>query len=150
VTLTQAPEGWQATRAAMRDWNRALREQGKRNETLWVVEQGEETGMKHVHAVQWGDFIPKHMLDESWPYGWNEIEGARAATDYLAKGVVRYVAKGLDQGGEALEAHMNLNGGRAAHWSRSFFGGMGRNAYRQANPLPGIYFVQTDRAGVRA
>jgi hypothetical protein len=145
ITLTQAPEGWQATRAAMRDWNRALRSAGKRNETLWVVEQGSETGMKHVHAVQWGDFIPKSLLDESWPHGMNEIEAARAATDYLAKGVVRYVAKGLDGDGDSIEQHMNLNGGRAAHWSLAFFGGMGRNAYRQANPLPGIYFVHTDR-----
>lgn len=144
ITLTRAPEGWDETRHAMKMWLKNLRRQGREMNALWVVEKGSETGMKHVHAVQWGDFIPKTMLDESWPYGFNEIEGARAATNYLAKGVIRYVAKGLDGDGESIEEHMNLNGGRAAHWTTRFFGGLGRNAYRQANPMPGIYFVQTD------
>lgn len=143
ITLTQAPEGWEPTRQAVRTWLQHLRRDGYDMHVLWVVEKGEQSGMKHVHAVQWGDFVPKAVLDESWPHGFNEIEGARAATDYLAKGVLRYVAKGLDGDGESIEAHMNLNGGRAAHWSRQFFAGTGRNAYRKANPLPGIYFVET-------
>jgi len=145
ITLTRAPEGWEATRQAVRTWLQHLRRSGYDMHVLWVVEEGSETGMKHVHAVQWGDFIPKAVLDESWPHGWNEIEGARAATNYLAKGVVRYVAKGLDGDGAEIEAHMNLNGGRAAHWSREFFAGQGRNAYRASKPLPGIYFVETAR-----
>lgn len=144
ITLTQAPEGWEPTRQAVRTWLQHLRRDGYAMHVLWVVEKGESTGMKHLHAIQWGDFIPKEVLDASWPFGMNEIEGARAATNYLAKGVVRYVGKGLDGDEDAIEAHMNLNGGRAAHWSREFFAGMGRNAYRAANPLPGIYFVQTD------
>lgn len=143
ITLTRAPEGWEATRQAVRTWLQHLRREGYDMHVLWVVEKGENTGMKHIHAVQWGDFVPKDVLSASWPHGFTQIEGARAATDYLAKGVVRYVAKGLDQA-ETLEDHMNLNGGRAAHWSREFFDGMGRNAYRQSNPLPGIYFVHTD------
>jgi len=145
ITLTRAPEGWEATRAAAKVWLRHLRREGFDMRVLWVVEQGEQTGMKHVHAVQWGSFVPKSLLDESWPYGFNEIEGARAAADYLGKGVLRYVAKGLDGGGQAIQDHMNLNGGRAAHWSRGFFGGLGRDAYRRANPMPGIYFVHTAR-----
>jgi hypothetical protein len=145
ITLTQAPEGWDAARQAMKVWLLDLRRQGKKMHVLWVVERGDETGMKHVHAVQWGSFVPKEMLSESWPHGHTQIEGARAATNYLAKGVVRYVAKNLDGDAESIEAHMNLNGGRAAHWSREFFAGQGRNAYRESNPLPGIYFVETDR-----
>lgn len=145
ITLTRAPEGWEATREAVKVWLRHLRRAGYDMHVLWVVEEGSETGMKHVHAVQWGDFIPKEELSASWPYGFTQIEGARAATNYLAKGVVRYVAKGLDGDGESIEEHMNLNGGRAAHWSREFFGGMGRNAYRASKPLPGIYFVEVAR-----
>jgi hypothetical protein len=144
ITLTLAPEGWQPTRQAVWQWLERLRRAGYRMHVLWVVELGDETGMKHIHAVQWGDFIPKEVLSASWPHGHTQIEGARAATNYLAKGVVRYVAKGLDGDGASIEEHMNLNGGRAAHWSTKFFDGMGRNAYRQANPLPGIYFVETD------
>lgn len=144
ITLTLAPEGWDECRTAVYRWLERLRRRGYAMRVLWVVERG-EGGMKHIHAIQWGDYIPKHELSASWPYGFTQIEGARAAVDYLAKGVVRYVAKGLDGDGQAIEAHMNLNGGRAAHWSRDFFAGMGRNAYRQANPLPGLYFVRTSR-----
>lgn len=146
ITLTRAPAGWEATRLAMHTWVQHLRRAGYSMHVLWVVEKGSETGMKHVHAVQWGDYIPKEVLSASWPHGFTQIEGARSAVDYLAKGVIRYVAKGLDGDGESIEDHMNLNGGRAAHWSRRFFAGQGRNAYRAANPLPGIYFVQTARS----
>jgi len=146
ITLTLVPDGWEPTRQAMRTWLQHLRRLGYVMHVLWVVEEGSDTRMRHVHVVQWGSFIPKEVLSESWPYGQTQIEGARAATGYLAKGVVRYVAKGLDGDGEAIEEHMNLNGGRAAHWSVEFFAGTGRNAYRAASPLPGIYFVHTDRS----
>lgn len=145
ITLTQAPGGWEDTRHAMKMWMKNLRRHDYVMRALWVVEEGSQTGMKHVHAVQWGDYVPKEVLSESWPHGFTQIEGARAATNYLSKGVVRYVAKGLDGDGESIEAHMNLNGGRAAHWTRDFFAGTGRNAYREAHPLPGIYFVEVDR-----
>jgi hypothetical protein len=150
ITLTRLPEGWDAAHQAVKIWLKHLRRQGYRMHVLWVVEKGSETGMKHAHVVQWGDFIPKAELSASWPYGFTQIEGARSAVDYLAKGVVRYVAKGLDGDAQAIEEHMNLNGGRAAHWSTEFFDGQGRNAYRQAHPLPGIYFVQTDAADRRS
>lgn len=144
ITLTLAPEGWEAVRDAIEVWLRNLRRHGIEMHVLWVVEVG-EGGMKHVHVIQWGDFIPMGLLDASWSYGMTQIEAARAAADYLAKGVVRYVAKGLDGDPDSIEAHMNLNGGRAGHWSVDFFAGMGRNAYRAANPLPGIYFVEVAR-----
>lgn len=115
---------------------------GLAGEMLHVIERGENTGMKHVHIVQHGPKkIPIPALEAAWPYGSTQIQSARAATDYLGKGVIRYVAKELDGDGSSIEAHMNLNGGRAAHWSRGFFAGMSRDAYRKANPLPGIYFV---------
>lgn len=144
ITLTQVPEGWEETRQSIKSWLLHLRREGVEMNALTVVERGEENGMKHVHAVQWGDFIPKDLLDQSWPHGYNEIEAARAATDYLAKGVLKYVAKGIDGDGEQIEEHMNLNGGRAAHWTRGFFAGKSRDGYRKDNPLPGIYFIGSD------
>ena len=141
ITLTRAPEGWQETRDAMKVWLKHLRRAGYTMHVLWVVERGSDTGMKHVHVVQWGSFIPKEVLSASWPYGSTQIEAARAASDYLAKGVLRYVAKELDGGEASLVDHMNLNGGRAGHWSREFYAGLSRDGYRKSNPLPGIYFV---------
>jgi hypothetical protein len=144
ITLTQAPEGWEETHAAMQAWRKNLGRHGVAGQALYVVERGHETGMKHVHAVQWGPKkIPMQVLDDSWPYGSTQIQAARAATDYLGKGVIRYLGKGIDGDPDSIEAHMNLNGGRAAHWSRSFFAGSSRDAYRKERPLPGIYFVQT-------
>ena len=147
ITLTLAPDGWDGTHAAMKTWLQHLRRLGYEMHTLWVVEKGSDTGMKHVHVIQWGDFLPKEVLSSSWPHGHTQIEAARAASDYLAKGVLRYVAKNLDGDTASIVEHMNLNGGRAAHWSRDFFDGMSRTAYRKANPLPGIYFVRTVRSG---
>lgn len=144
ITLTQAPEGWDETRQAIKSWLLHLRREGLQMNALKVAERGSETGMKHLHVVQWGDYIPKNLLDESWAYGSTNIQAARAATDYLSKGVLKYVAKGIDGGDESIEDHMNLNGGRAAHWTRGFFAGQSRDGFRKANPLPGIYFVGTD------
>lgn len=144
ITLTRAPEGWEQTRQAVRTWLQHLRREGFAMNALTVVEQGSTTGMKHVHAVQWGDYVPIPALEDSWPHGSTQIEAARAATNYLSKGVIRYVAKELDGGDESIEAHMNLNGGRAAHWTRGYFGGLSRDAYRQAHPMPGIFFVRTE------
>lgn len=145
ITLTRAPDGWQATRQAMKVWLKWLRREGYEMHVLWVVERGSQTGMKHVHAIQWGDYIPKEVVSESWPYGSTQIQGARAATNYLGKGVVKYLGKGLDADAAGIEEHMNLNGGRAAHWSREFFAGESRQAFRERNPLPGVYFVSLAR-----
>lgn len=143
ITLTLAPQDWQELRQAVWTWQQRLRRAGYTMHTLWVVEEGSKHGMKHVHVVQWGSYIPKEVLTASWPYGATFIEAARAATDYLSKGVLRYVAKGIDGDAASIEAHHNLNGGRAAHWSREFFAGQSREGYRKSNPLPGIYFVGT-------
>lgn len=146
ITLTRAPEGWEATRQAVKSWLVHLRRQGYAMHVLWVVEKGSETGMKHVHVIQRGDFIPKAALEASWPYGSTQIAAARdAASDYLAKGVIKYVAKNLDGDGAEIEAHMNLNGGRAAHWSREFFLGAGRDEFAKRFPIPGYYFVEVIR-----
>lgn len=146
ITLTRAPEGWDATRQAVKSWLIYLRRAGYSMHVLWVVEKGEETGMKHIHVIQRGDFIPKAVLEASWPHGSTQIAAARkAASDYLAKGVVPYVAKGIDGEREAVEGHMNLNGGRAAHWSRGFFLGVGRDDFAKAFPIPGSYFVEVIR-----
>jgi hypothetical protein len=143
LTLTLAPEGWQETRLAVRMWLEHLRRKGYAMHVLWVVERGSQTGMKHVHVVQRGDFIPKAVLEASWPHGSTQIAAARgAASDYLAKGVITYLGKGVDGDGDQIEAHMNLNGGRAAHWSRGFFMGQARDDFARRFPIPGHYFVR--------
>lgn len=146
ITLTLAPEGWAETRQAVKSWLLHLRRLGYEMHVLWVVEKGSDTGMKHVHVVQSGSFIPKAVLSASWPYGSTQIAAARtAATEYLSKGVIKYLGKGVDGDGDQIEAHMNLNGGRAAHWSRGFFLGVARDDFAKAFPIPGHYFVAVVR-----
>lgn len=145
LTLTLAPEEWQDVRLRMHNLVQYLRRQGIRVKWLWVVEVG-AGGMKHVHAVQWGDFIPWEQL-LSWWGARVQIEASKAAVGYLGKNVIRYLGKGLDGDREAIEDHMNLNGGRAAHWSRGFFAGMGRDEFARAHPLPGIYFLRNAKIG---
>lgn len=125
----------------MQDLAQYLRRQGIQVQWLWVVEEGEKNGMKHIHAVQWGpEKIPWEDLLGWWGHR-VQIEAARAATDYLGKNVVRYLGKGLDGDRAEIEAHMNLNGGRAAHWTRHFFAGMSRKAYNQTYRLPGTFWL---------
>lgn len=134
VTLTLAPEQWDDVRKRMKDLVQYLRRQGVEVQWLWVVEEGEQTGMKHIHAVQWGpQKIPWQDLLGWWGHR-VEIAAARAAMGYLSKNVVRYLGKGLDGEGEDIEAHMNLNGGRAAHWTRGFYAGLSREAFAAAHP----------------
>src|SRR5680860_1695359 len=95
VTLTLAPEDWQDLRKRMKDLVQFLRSRGIRVNWLWVVEEGSSTGMKHVHCVQWGDFIPWQEL-LGWWGARVQIEAAGAAIGYLGKNVIRYLGKGLD------------------------------------------------------
>lgn len=141
ITLTLAPDDWCALRKRMKDLAQYLRRRGIAVRWLWVVETGSKTGMKHVHAVQHGDFIPWRDL-LGWWGARVQIEKADAAVGYLSKNVIRYLGKGIDGDREAIEGHMNLNGGRAAHWSRGFFNGMGRDEWAAAHPLAGIYFLR--------
>lgn len=147
ITLTLAPDDWDELRQRMKDLARFLRARDIRVKWLWVVEKGSLTGMKHVHAVQWGDFIPWQDLLGWWGARVEIKAGQKAALGYLSKNVVRYLGKGLDGDGESIERHMNLNGGRAAHWSRGFYNGMGRDEFAQAHPMPGIYFLENHPTG---
>jgi hypothetical protein len=147
LTLTLAPEDWQDVRKRMKDLVQFLRrDRGIRVNWLWVVEEGDLGGMKHIHAVQWGDFIPWRDL-LGWWGARVQIEASSAAVGYLGKNVIRYLGKNLDGDREGIEDHMNLNGGRAAHWTRGFFAGLGREDFARQHPLPGIYFLQNHPIG---
>lgn len=150
ITLTTRPgqlETWQEKRLALQHWRESLARHGVAGEMLYVAEQGSQTGMHHVHVVQHGPRkIPMDLLDRSWSHGWTQVESARGAVDYVGKQALRYVGKGADAR-ETIEAHMNLNGGRAAHWTRGFFGGVGRDAWAREHPIAGLYFVQVSEPG---
>lgn len=132
VTLTLAPLEWQVRRQRMRDLTRRVLARHSPWNVVWTTEVGSKTGMVHIHALQWGSFIPQADLERLW--------GARVdirqvkstpgdVSAYMTKGasaVTRYMSKGSVSG---YSEWRDLNGGRPLHWSSGFLGGL---TYRQA------------------
>lgn len=84
--------------------------------------------MVHVHALQWGSFVPQADLQDRWGHI-VDIRAVKkspgAVSNYMAKGagaVGNYMAKEATTG--FLEWR-ELNGGRPMRWSRGFFHGLG-------------------------
>jgi hypothetical protein len=130
LTFTNAPEDWQTRRQKVRDVRRWAIDRGYDFEMSWATEVGSKTGMVHVHGVQHGrQKIPQGGLQDRW----GAIVDIRAirtpgAGVYTVKEALRvagYVVKGAQAtpDGSGLGAHLALNGGRAAHWSRGFLHG---------------------------
>lgn len=129
LTLTRAPVEHQRRRQKMRDFARLTRGDVGAFEFGWAVEAGSKTGMIHVHAIQWGpQKLPRERLQDRW----GAIVDVRAvktpgAGVYTVKEALRvagYTVKGATRSSESLSAHLDLNGGRAAHWSRGFLHGL--------------------------
>ncbi len=129
VTLTLAPEGWQARRKKARVFAAALRSDGYRWEWSWTTERNPRGTGLHIHGVQHGDRVPQRHLQETWgaivdvrAVGRRHLDAA--ASRYTVKEALRvagYTVKGA--AGEGLTEHLALNGGRATHWSRGFLHG---------------------------
>lgn len=129
VTLTRAPETHQQRRQKIRDLTRwAKNDLGIEFEIGWAVETGSKTGMVHIHGIQWGSQkIPQAALQDRWG-SIVDVRAVRtpAAGVYAVKEaltVAGYTVKGATNPAQ-LADHLDLNGGRAAHWSRGFLHGM--------------------------
>jgi hypothetical protein len=129
VTLTLAPDDWQTRRQKVRDLHRWARECGYEWHMAWASERGSDTGMLHCHGVQHGrSKVPQRALQARW----GAIVDIRAirtpdAGLYAMKEALRvagYAVKNATQDAQGLRAHLDLNGGRAAHWSRGFLHGL--------------------------
>lgn len=123
VTLTQAPSEWQECREWTRNIVHKLRQRGYSWEWFWAREENPKKTGHHVHGVQHGDFVPQPELQEVTGsiVHITRVQAEAQASRYVLKGAGRagslYVAKGAVSD---LEKHLELNGGRAAHWSRHF------------------------------
>lgn len=126
ATLTQAPLDWQACRQKVRKLALALRDDGYRVEWAWTVEAGSKTGMRHVHALQHGDFIPQAHLQERWGriVHIERIRGASGAATYALKEASRVAHYATKNARDDMAEHLALNGGRAYHLSRRYLRGL--------------------------
>jgi hypothetical protein len=129
VTGTLAPEDWPARRQKVRNLRRwCVHEQGCDWEFGWACERGAETGMLHVHGIQWGDdWIDQARLQARWGAHVDIREVRTPGVGvYAVKAALRvagYTVKSATASAEGLDAHLDLNGGRAAHFSRGFLHG---------------------------
>lgn len=125
VTLTNAPESWQGLRQKVRKLALNLRGEGYRCEWAWTVERGSANGMKHVHLLQHGSYVPQKRLQDLWGaiVHIEAIRGATGASRYALKEARRVTAYALKESRASFEAHLELNGGRAYHLSRSYLRG---------------------------
>lgn len=127
VTLTSCPDDWQQLRGQIRDYRKRILLSGNKCEWIWTVERGAKTGMKHVHAIQHGSYLPQKTLQSMWGDRIVDVRAVRDAGGYISKSAARvagYIGKGVSGGPDGLGIHLGLNGGRLHHWSRDFWGGM--------------------------
>lgn len=138
ITLTSCPDDWQTLRGQVRDMRRRIIQQTGKCEWIWTVERGSKTGMKHVHAIQHGSYLPQATLQNLWGGRIVDVRAVRDAAGYISKSaamVAGYVGKGATSSGIGLGIHLGLNGGRLHHWSRQFWGGLSvREAIAASKP----------------
>jgi hypothetical protein len=138
ITLTNCPDDWQVLRGQVRDMRRRIIDQTGRCEWVWTVERGSKTGMKHVHAIQHGSYLPQSSLQNLWGGRIVDVRAVRDAAGYISKSaalVAGYIGKGATSAPGGLGGHLGLNGGRLHHWSRNFWGGLSiRDAVAASRP----------------
>lgn len=134
VTLTKAPADWQQARMQVRDLARRLRK-AYLVEWAWAIEENPKKTGYHIHAMQWGDYIPKLRLREMWGGRWIDIRKADCeGTNYVTKcaKVAGYMSK-------HIEKHLLVNGGRALHFTRGYLHGMTSRGALKLMASPGMW-----------
>ena len=88
-------------------------------QAAYVVERSRDRNEARTRRSVGPKKIPMQVLDDHGPYGSTQIQAARAAaTDYLGKGAIRYLGKGIDGDPDSIGGAYEPKRGRAAHWSR--------------------------------
>lgn len=125
MTLTQAPDDWQALRQRVRTLTMRLRRDGYRTEWAWTVEHGSKSGMVHVHALQHGSYVPQRALEALWGrrVDIRAIKGSQRVVNYAMKEAQRVAGYSLKGTHQDLLTHLERNGGRACHYSRGYLRG---------------------------
>lgn len=124
-TFTNAPVTWQQRRQKMRSVAHWARSKGYDWNVAWTTEQGSKTGMIHIHAIHYGDFMPRQELMDRWGalIDLRLIKSSQgAASSYISKAArqsANYISKGK---GDQYAQWLDLNGGRPMHITRGYFG----------------------------
>lgn len=125
VRLSLVGDEWQTVRGRVRRLATSLRHATRSQwQWLWVVERNPRGTGHHVHALQRGPYVPQPVLQalcrrEGLGIPWiARARRADRASTYGLKGALAvYELKSAGAGD-----HLELNGGRLAHWSRGWWG----------------------------
>jgi hypothetical protein len=142
VTLTLAPADWQRRRGQLRDYVRRIRETGATWEMAWSTERNpSRPDLRHVHAAQWGDYVPQATLQDLWGGRIVDVRAIRGTgwSSYISKEALAwasYVTKdGRDQ--DQTDDHQDEydyltdNGGRLFHATRGYWRGSTQTEVRR-------------------
>lgn len=147
VTLTGVGFPYSVVQRRMATLLQHMRRRGFTFNATWTVEANPRETGHHLHAAQWGSYVPQGFLSEAAKSaGMGEvtwIERARTGPQgahYGLKGAL-YQVKGGQDPGEELLRFLEANGGRLVHSTRGFWrdgpGGQPlqlREAQRRAAP----------------
>jgi len=119
-TFTLCPTEWQHCRNQIKDFLFRLREHGK-IEGAWAKEQNPKLTGYHIHMMTHGVFLDHWRVQEMWG-------GRHCWVSPLSTKDVGYVAKmyrlcGYMTKETNMHRHLDLNGGRAVHFTRGFLRG---------------------------
>lgn len=145
VTLTQLPATWQQARGQVRDFARRVRK-AYRFEWAWAIEENPRLTGYHLHALQWGEYVPQRRLSQLWG-------GRRVWIDEVKSDAGGYFLKCAKVGGymsKHIGLHLDINGGRALHMSRGYLHGLTTRLALQAMASGRSFTVQHATAEEKA
>jgi hypothetical protein len=128
VLLSQVGESWPVVRNRMKQLRWRLHRDCGPVEWVWHVEPNPKGTGHHVHAWQWGAYLPQARLsDLAASVGMgrvtfiNRVRSARGASNYGLKGLGYGLKLAEDGSDEEGDLYMRLNGARLTHQSRGYF-----------------------------
>lgn len=119
ITLTKLPYPWQRARMQVRDWVRRVRKTYVL-EMAWSIEENPKKTGYHAHALSHGEHMPTASLRRLWGERYVDVRMvSHHASDYMSKcaTIAGYQVK-------QVEKHLEINGGRALHFTRGFLHGL--------------------------
>ena len=126
VTLNLLPEKFPDIKRCMQRLRERLTYRGWEFEWAYGVEQPNPTTPPHVHILVHGQRVPPDdvWVEQATQSGFDvdhRPRTSRGSDTYLFKKVSKVKYGGWSDGLDAIDAHLELNGGRIIHATRSFW-----------------------------
>lgn len=128
VRYSLVGESWQQVRNRFNLNTYRIRQAGYAYNVAWYVHRNPKETGHHIHAHQWGDFIPQSELQNigrSVGFGFPDIrawhERSKLGTGYGMREMLGTAYGSRDMRGAGMHQYLDTNGGRIVHTTRGFF-----------------------------